>query len=72
VNRAQRRADRARAHRSPHGRSPQAFKIWLADQLANPPDERLRSFLQTAWDECEAADWRLSVIAAQAMGLGNG
>jgi hypothetical protein len=72
MNRPQRRAVPARAHRSPPGRSPQAFKVWLAGQLANPPDQRLRPFLQTARDECEAANWRLSVVASQARGFGNG
>lgn len=41
------------------GRAPLAFRDWLAAQLKNPPDERLRPALQAAWDEMEAAGWRM-------------
>jgi hypothetical protein len=36
-----------------------AFKDWLTRQLENPPDERLRPFLQNAWDEMEATGWKV-------------
>jgi hypothetical protein len=39
-------------------RAPSGFKDWLAAQVANPPDERLRLFFQQAWDEMEASNWR--------------
>jgi hypothetical protein len=41
------------------GRAPPAFRDWLAAQLKNPPDERLRPAIQAAWDEMEAARWRM-------------
>ncbi len=44
-------------------RAPPDFKDWLARQLENPPDDRLRPFFQSAWDECIAADWRMKVIS---------
>ena len=50
-------ARRATARRS--GRAPPAFRDWLAAQLKNPPDERSRLTLQAAWDEMEAAGWRM-------------
>lgn len=46
-------------HSEHDGGAPPAFRDWLAAQLKNPPDERLRPALQAAWDEMEAAGWRM-------------
>ena len=35
----------------PRRRYPPAFLKWLAEQAANPPDERLRLFFETALEE---------------------
>jgi hypothetical protein len=69
MNRAMRRADRAQNRRAlsrmrPQDPAPPAFRDWIAAQLANPPDERLCPFFQAAWDEMEAADWRMGPVLA--------
>jgi hypothetical protein len=56
MNRAERR--RAIHEQRRNGQYPQAFKDWLCDQIANPPDEQLRPFLQTAMEEVQEAETR--------------